>query len=111
MRAQRLVILILVGLLAFDAAPVRACPLQQSLWSLMRGSELIALVSVEAFEQGEALSSGSKPDGIERNVAVLRILTTYKGALRGEVRVNFSEALYAGDHQVAPGDELLVFLE
>src|SRR5262249_21605125 len=32
-------------------------------------------------------------------------------ALRGEVRVNFSEALYAGDHQVAPGDELLVFLE
>ena len=111
MKAQRLFIPFLAGLLTFETVPVGACPIvRRPLWSLMKDSDLIALVQVEAFER-EELPVGSKPVGIERDVVVLKILETYKGSLRTEVRVRFFDSLYAGDHEVAPGDPLLVFLE
>ena len=111
MKARRLLIPVLVGLLAFEAAPVCACPYRPSLWTLVKDSELIALVRVDSIEQEALPSPGSQPDTVERDVAVLKILVTYKGALRSEVRLNFNCILYAGGHQVRLGDELLVFLE
>jgi hypothetical protein len=105
----------LIGFLALR--PVSsACPWSTpTTWELVREAELIALVRVDAFERDRKLpsceSASAAPGDSECDVAVLRILETWKGSLRSEVRVSFAGSLLADHGKVAVGDELVVFLE
>ena len=103
MRKARALVGFLVGLVALGRSSAPACPLRTPVWDVIEQAELIALARVEAFEPGDKT--------LESDVAILKILETWKGSVRGEVRVHFSGVLFAGGRPAVAGDRILVFLE
>ena len=103
MRTTRALVGFLVGLVALGRSSAPACLLRTPVWDVIEQAELIALVRIEAFEPGEK--------DFEPDVAVLKILETWKGSVRGEVRVAFAGNLSEDGRRAVAGDRILVFLE
>jgi hypothetical protein len=109
----------LIGFVALAGRPARGCVfVETTLWEKIQTAELIAFVRVAKLERGPdhlagAALVGSEGDtgGFDPDVAVLKIVETWKGPYLAEVRLNYSGNLYAGSRRVAVGDEVLVFLE
>jgi hypothetical protein len=115
MKTTRTLVGFLVGLVALGKVPAPACSFRTPMWEVIRQAELIALARIEAFEpadrSGGPAVAGSDENAFESDVAVLKILETWKGSLRGAVRVAFSQSLWANGRRLAVGDRILVFLE
>jgi hypothetical protein len=116
MKTARTLIGFLIGFVALAGRPAPGCVVERtSLWEKIKNAELIAFARVEKLEQEIDRSPGAalvgSEDGFDRDVAVLKILGTWKAPAGSEVRLNYSGGLYAGGRRVVAGDEILVFLE
>lgn len=119
MKTARTLVAFLIGLVALLDRPAPGCPLARTpLWDLIQTAELIAFVRVEKLEPEQnrspvaaPVSSDEDSDDFDRNVAILKVLDTWKGPFLGAIRLNYSGDLSVGGRRVVVGDEIVVFLE
>lgn len=93
--------------LAFPIPPV-------SLWKLVEQADSVVVARVERIETAEPLSAEemSKRESFDRDVAVLRVLETWKGEEMSEIHVSFaSTVICPAPPRFVEGELLLAFLE
>jgi hypothetical protein len=84
-----LVVVLLVAI-SFAPTPAPACSLVPTLWGTVEESELIVLARVDSVELAPPSDEASgRAFRFARDTAVLRVLETWKGSSRAEVRVQF----------------------
>ncbi len=103
----------LIALMAFDASPVSACSLRLSTpaWTAIEQADWIVLARVERLEADSPNGTPSRDvsnDSLERDVAVLRVLETWKGSRARELRVHFGSGGFR-DRLIA-GTTVVMFL-
>ena len=107
-KPSAVVVLLVIGSV-FLPPPTPACPIVPTSWGLVGEAELIVLARVESVEV--AIPTDDFDDSgylYLRDVAILRVLETWKGESRTEVRVQFRSGPFA---VLREGEVVLAFLE
>jgi hypothetical protein len=112
MKSWKALLAVFLGLAASGAPPAKACiVLPTPLWDVVGRSDVIALARVEGFERKPPRPGGCGGADPEMDVAVLKILDSWKGSPGRTLRLDFTGELMAGGRRVAEGDRILIFLE
>ena len=113
MKKKLLVAILTVAVMATAARFASAYPIPPvTLWQLVAQADIVVLARVERIEIAERPVDGPIEGAWDRDIAVLRILETWKGDPRSEIRVSYcSTMMCPAPPRFEEGEVVLAFLE